>query len=251
MSVCHSRVTACLQSIEEPPEQGTWPPSTSVLPTRRQSPLHSLYTPQRTSKAIPDLRPEGRRHPMGQAARNRRPDRTLPAEPGSVETDPGRPDRPLHRACPPDLPASARDYARHLRWWKDQLGSYYLSDISPRLIDDCKHKLLREPGPKGKRSNATVNRYLTTLSAVYTYGMSPAVSWVTTTQNRSTGSTLRRRRTAPVSRARRGGPQGSRLPSGHGVPPFLFSTTRGKHVSMALCTNPRPTKSPLSDHGCS
>lgn len=49
----------------------------------------------------------------------------------------------------PDLPASARDYARHLRWWKDQLGSYYLSDISPRLIDDCKQKLLREPGPKG------------------------------------------------------------------------------------------------------
>jgi integrase len=79
----------------------------------------------------------------------------------------------------PDLPASARDYARHLRWWKSQLGSYYLSDISPRLIDDCKQKLLRKPGPKGKRSNATVNRYLTTLSAVYTYGMSPAVSWVT------------------------------------------------------------------------
>jgi hypothetical protein len=23
-----------------------------------------------------------------------------------------------------DLPASARDYARHLRWWKGQLGSY-------------------------------------------------------------------------------------------------------------------------------
>lgn len=32
----------------------------------------------------------------------------------------------------PDLPASARDYARHLRWWKDQLGSYYLSDVSSR-----------------------------------------------------------------------------------------------------------------------
>ena len=79
----------------------------------------------------------------------------------------------------PDLPASARDYARHLCWWKEQLGSYYLSDISPRLVDDYKQKLLREPGPKGKRSNATVNRYLTTLSAMYTYGMSPAVSWVT------------------------------------------------------------------------
>jgi hypothetical protein len=57
----------------------------------------------------------------------------------------------------PDLPASARDYARHLRWWKEQLGSYYLSDISPRLIDDCKQKLLREPGQKGKRSNATAD----------------------------------------------------------------------------------------------
>jgi integrase len=79
----------------------------------------------------------------------------------------------------PDLPDSARDYARHLRWWREQLGSYYLSDITPRMIDDCKHKLLRQPGPRGKRSNSTVNRYLTTLSAAYTYGMSPAVSWVT------------------------------------------------------------------------
>lgn len=36
---------------------------------------------------------------MGQAARNRRPDRTLPAQPGSVETDPEGPDRPLQGAC--------------------------------------------------------------------------------------------------------------------------------------------------------
>jgi hypothetical protein len=47
---------------------------------------------------------------------------------------------------------------------------------TPPLIDDCKQKLLREPGLKGKRSNATVNRYLTTLSAVYTLRPEPAVS---------------------------------------------------------------------------
>src|SRR4051812_5518405 len=47
------------------------------------------------------------------------------------------------------------------------------------MIDDCKQKLLRQSGPRGNRSNSTVNRYLTTLSAAYTYGMSPAVGWVT------------------------------------------------------------------------
>jgi len=55
----------------------------------------------------------------------------------------------------PDLPAGARDYARHLRWWKESSGPYYLSDISLRLIDDCKQKLLREPRPKGKRKQCT------------------------------------------------------------------------------------------------
>jgi hypothetical protein len=36
----------------------------------------------------------------------------------------------------PDLPESARDYVRHLRWRKEQLGFYHLSDISARMIND-------------------------------------------------------------------------------------------------------------------
>lgn len=96
----------------------------------------------------------------------------------------------------PDLPASARDYARHLRWWKDQLGP------------------LREPGPKGKRSNATVNRYLTTLNAVYTYGMSPAVSWVTQHVVRTVGE----RRSPGAGPASSSGPQTNWLQRRGGPP---------------------------------
>jgi hypothetical protein len=59
----------------------------------------------------PDLRPEGRRHPMDQAARNRRPDRALPAQPEvSKRTLADLIDRYTEHVLP-DLPASARDYA--------------------------------------------------------------------------------------------------------------------------------------------
>jgi hypothetical protein len=37
MLLCHSRVTARLQSTEEPPEESTWPPSTSVSPKMAES----------------------------------------------------------------------------------------------------------------------------------------------------------------------------------------------------------------------
>jgi hypothetical protein len=39
------------------------------------------------------------------------------------------------------------------------------------MVREAKEKLLREPGPKGRRSGATVNRYLTTLSAVFRLGL--------------------------------------------------------------------------------
>jgi len=70
-------------------------------------------------------------------------------------------------------------YKMHLEWWKEQLGDYYLSSITPALIADCRDKLQQEPfkytkDENGKnvdpvyRTNATVNRYLASLSIAMT-----------------------------------------------------------------------------------
>ncbi|WP_373533073.1 tyrosine-type recombinase/integrase [Vampirovibrio sp.] len=64
-----------------------------------------------------------------------------------------------------------------LLWWKDQLGRYLLKDISPQLIAEYRDKLLNEPmfkkGEKKSRmlSNATVVRYLASLSVCFSYGI--------------------------------------------------------------------------------
>ena len=53
---------------------------------------------------------------------------------------------------------------QQLDWWKEELGSYLLFDVSPALIVE-KRDLLRN---RGERAPATVNRYLAVLSHVYT-----------------------------------------------------------------------------------
>lgn len=65
----------------------------------------------------------------------------------------------------------AKGYSGHLAWWKEELGSLYLSDLTSDLIEECYRKLLREPGPNGrKRSTATANRYLISLSSCLSFG---------------------------------------------------------------------------------
>jgi hypothetical protein len=65
--------------------------------------------------------------------------------------------------------AKCRDQERHLRWWGDQLGSYRLSDVTPALISEQRSKLARGTTVRHKkRSPATVNRYLISLSHVFT-----------------------------------------------------------------------------------
>jgi len=62
-------------------------------------------------------------------------------------------------------------YARHLRWWREQLGTYYLADLSAEVIEEAYRKLLREPSSTNrKRSPSTANRYLISLSSCLTYG---------------------------------------------------------------------------------
>jgi integrase len=64
-----------------------------------------------------------------------------------------------------------------LKWWKTQIGSYLLKDVTPAMIAEQRDKLLNEPvqktGEKKTRilSNATVIRYLASLSVCFSYGV--------------------------------------------------------------------------------
>ena len=76
-----------------------------------------------------------------------------------------------------ELPKRKTDHQKfqmHLDWWKNKIGCYYLNMITPALITQCKETLETEPSPKPKngrntRTPATVNRYLATLSIVFSY----------------------------------------------------------------------------------
>jgi integrase len=71
----------------------------------------------------------------------------------------------------PGKPAVAAAYRRHLDWWKEELGSCYVSDLTSGLIEETYRRLLRDPGPTGrKRSSATANRYLISLSSCLSFG---------------------------------------------------------------------------------
>lgn len=71
----------------------------------------------------------------------------------------------------PTKPKDARNMKRHLDWWKDKLGKYGLARISPDLIAQYRQELAQGTTCKGtKRSLATVNRYLATLSTLMSYG---------------------------------------------------------------------------------
>ncbi len=65
-------------------------------------------------------------------------------------------------------PGSAADVERHLKWWNVRIGHLYLSEITPKLLTDCKNQLLSEPTRQGKkRANATVRYYLISLQCVF------------------------------------------------------------------------------------
>ncbi|MBY0272835.1 MAG: site-specific integrase [Alphaproteobacteria bacterium] len=56
-----------------------------------------------------------------------------------------------------------------LRWWKGEIGVYLLSDASRALIVEQRDKLLNTKGRNvERRSNSTVNRYMTALGNAFT-----------------------------------------------------------------------------------
>ena len=73
-----------------------------------------------------------------------------------------------------ELPQRKSDQGKfemQLLWWKDKIGAYMLSDITPALLSQYKEILGTEASPKPKngrttRSNATINRYMACLSIV-------------------------------------------------------------------------------------
>lgn len=82
----------------------------------------------------------------------------------------------------PHKPKEAPYRLPQLAWWKGQLGSHTLADVSPALISECKERIasgmLADSGmfvivngerkPVERRANATVLRYLSALSHVFT-----------------------------------------------------------------------------------
>lgn len=60
----------------------------------------------------------------------------------------------------------------HLIWWKQQIGSFLLSDITPALLAEQRDKLLDGMTYRGtKRSPSTVVRYMTSLSYAFSIAM--------------------------------------------------------------------------------
>lgn len=69
----------------------------------------------------------------------------------------------------PQKPRSSADVLRQLTWWKEQLGSLALDDISPARLAEAKLKLSKGTTPRGtRRAPGTVNRYIAALSHVFT-----------------------------------------------------------------------------------
>ncbi len=72
----------------------------------------------------------------------------------------------------PTKPKNAQNQLRQLNWWKAEIGSYTLADVTPSLIAQCRDKLTGGITKQGKpRTPATANRYMAALSVAFTTAM--------------------------------------------------------------------------------
>jgi integrase len=78
-------------------------------------------------------------------------------------------DRYLLEIFPKKSPGMQEIEEAHLRWWKKEIGVYYLSDINTALLIQCRFKLENGKVQGGKkRSPTTCNRYIATLRYLFT-----------------------------------------------------------------------------------
>ena len=71
-------------------------------------------------------------------------------------------DRYTREIFPRKSASSMTMQTQQLGWWKEQLGTYVLADITPALIAEYRDLLARS------QANSTVNRYLSALSHAFT-----------------------------------------------------------------------------------
>ncbi len=68
----------------------------------------------------------------------------------------------------PKKPKSYRKQSAQLKWWQDQIGDYFLSDIAPSLIVEYRDNLARGITIQGEqRSPSTLVRYLAAVSHAF------------------------------------------------------------------------------------
>lgn len=84
-------------------------------------------------------------------------------------------DRYIEIELPKRKETDHKKYKMQLEWWKQHIGMYLLSNITPALLSECKEKLVTETSPKPKggrttRTGATANRYMACLSIVLSFG---------------------------------------------------------------------------------
>jgi len=69
----------------------------------------------------------------------------------------------------PTKPECMQGQAAQLLWWKKQIGSKLLADVTPSLVAEQRDKLLKENTKRGRlRSPSTVVRYMAVLSHAFT-----------------------------------------------------------------------------------
>src|SRR3546814_739274 len=69
----------------------------------------------------------------------------------------------------PTKPKNSKNTLLHLTWWKEELGSFSLADISPAMIAEKRDHLASGITKRNtKRSPSTVVRYMAALSHAFT-----------------------------------------------------------------------------------
>lgn len=67
---------------------------------------------------------------------------------------------------------SSEDTLRHIDYWKSRFSDFGLVHITPELVGKERLILLDTPTPKGKkRASATINRYISALSSLFSYAV--------------------------------------------------------------------------------